>query len=257
MPNPDQQISNQRSTSRIVSISGIGIELIRKRIKHIHISVYPPDGRVRVAAPQRIDDEAIRLAVVQRLPWIRKHQERLRNAPRQPERQMLSGESHFVWGERYRLDVSRTGRPSVELKGGILWLTAPEGTDVESRYRILDRWYGEQIEAVLSPLLEKWQPVIGERVESVTIRRMKTRWGSCTPTKRSIRLNLELATRTPRCLEYVLVHELVHLLERSHNARFYALMDRFLPTWRAIRDELNQAPLSHAVWGPSSTGEVD
>jgi predicted metal-dependent hydrolase len=237
-----------------VNVDGIEIEVIRKRVKHMRISVHPPDGRVRVSAPHRIDDEAIRLAVAQRLPWIRKHQERLHNAPRQPERRMLSGESHFVWGERYLLDVSRTGRPSVLIDGRTLRLTAPDGSDAGTRHHILDRWYRAQMEAVLPGLLDKWQPVIGERVESVTIRRMKTRWGSCTPSRRTIRLNLELATRTPRCLEYVLVHELVHLLERSHNASFYALMDRFLPTWRAPRDELNR---SHTLQGLSPPHDID
>jgi predicted metal-dependent hydrolase len=143
-----------------VIVDGIEVQVIRKRVKHMRISVIHPDGRVRVSAPQRIDDEAIRLAVVQRLPWIRKHQERLRKAPRQPERRMLSGESHFVWGECHVLDVSHSGRPGVELKGGTLLLTALDGSDAETRHRILDLWYRAQMEAVLPGLLDKWQPVI-------------------------------------------------------------------------------------------------
>jgi predicted metal-dependent hydrolase len=232
-----------------LTVAGLDVDVIRKDIKHIHISVYPPNGRVRVAAPHRIGDEAVRLAIVQRLPWIRKQQDRLRNAPRQSERRMVSGETHYVWGERYRLDVSRTGRHGVEFQGKTLWLVAPTGSDVNARRRVLDRWYRRQLADALPPLLEKWQDVVGQRVDKIVIRRMKTKWGSCTPQSRSIRINVELATRNPRCLEYVVVHELAHLIERSHNDRFVSLMDHFLPAWRAVRDELNQSPLSYAVWG--------
>jgi len=141
------------------------------------------------------------------------------------------------------------------LQGKTMWLVAPDGSEADARRRVLDRWYRQQITDALPPLLDKWQAEIGERVENVTIRHMKTRWGSCTPTSRSVRLNLELATRPPRCLKYVLVHEMVHLLERSHNNRFVSLMDQFLPNWRLIKDELNQSPLSYAVWGPSRKAE--
>jgi predicted metal-dependent hydrolase len=143
------------------------------------------------------------------------------------------------------------------LKAPTLYLIAPKGADAATMRRILDRWYRDQIEAILPDLMGKWVPVIGERVESITIRRMTTRWGSCTPARRTIRLNVELATRDPRCLEYVLVHELVHLLERSHNARFYALMDKFLPAWRAIRHELNHGGRGDGGPVPSPDGEVD
>lgn len=236
---------------RDLTIAGIDVDVIYKSIKHIHISVYPPDGRVRVAAPHRIDVEAIRLAIIQRLSWIRKHQDRFRNASRQSERQMVSGESHYAWGERYRLDVSRTGRHGVVLQGRTMWLIAPRGSDMDSRHRVLERWYRRQLADALPPLLEKWQAVVGQQVDNVEIRRMKTKWGSCTPESRSIRINLELATKNPRCLEYVVVHELVHLFERAHNDHFVSLMYQFLPAWRAIRDELNQSPLPYAIWGPA------
>lgn len=232
-----------------LAVAGFDVEVVYKDIKHIHISVYPPDGRVRVAAPHRVGDDAVRLAIVQRLPWIRKQRDRLRNAPRQMERQMVSGETHFVWGERYRLDVSRTGRHAVMLKSRTLWLVAPRGAAPDARRRVLDRWYRGQLADALTPLLDKWQAVVGEQVDKVEIRHMKTRWGSCTPAAHSIRINVELATKNPRCLEYVVVHELIHLLERTHNDRFISLMDQFLPAWRAVRDELNQSALSYSVWG--------
>jgi predicted metal-dependent hydrolase len=155
--NDRSSVGTDRVSVLSLTVSGIDAEVIYKPIKHIHISVYPPDGRVRVAAPHRIDDEAVRLAVVQRLPWIRKQQDRLRNAPRQPERRMVSGETHYIWGERYRLDVSRTGRHGVELQGKTLWIVSPPGSDVDVRRRVLERWYRQQLSAALTPLLEKWQ----------------------------------------------------------------------------------------------------
>ncbi len=236
------------TASVALAVADFDVEVVYKDIKHIHISVYPPDGRVRVAAPHRVGEDAVRLAIVQRLPWIRKQRDRLRNAPRQMERQMVSGETHFVWGERYRLDVSRSGRHAVVLKGRTLWLVAPRGADTDTRRRVLDRWYRRQLADALTPLLDKWQAVVGEQVDKVEIRHMKTRWGSCTPAARTIRINVELATKNPRCLEYVLVHELAHCLERSHNDRFVSLMDHFLPAWRAVRYELNQSALSYSVW---------
>lgn len=232
----------------LISVSGIDAEVIYKAIKHIHISVYPPNGRVRVAAPHRIDDEAVRLAVIQRLPWIRKQQVRLRGATRQTERRMVSGETHYVWGERYLLDVSRTGRHRIELGPRTLWLIAPQSADVAARLRLLERWYRKQLVEALPALIDKWQTIIGEQAASVEVRRMRTRWGSCTPHTRTIRLNLDLATKHPRCLEYVLVHELIHLKERAHNARFQAYLDQFLPDWRQRRDMLNAAPLKHEEW---------
>ncbi|MGB3330352.1 MAG: SprT family zinc-dependent metalloprotease [Thermomicrobiales bacterium] len=231
-----------------ISVSGIDAEVIYKGIKHIHISVYPPDGRVRVAAPHRIDDEAVRLAVIQRLPWIRKQQVRLRNAQRQTERRMVSGETHYVWGERYLLDVSRHGRHRVELDSRTLWLIAPQSADAAARLRLLERWYREQLIEALPTLIDKWQAIIGEQAASVEVRRMRTRWGSCSPDKRTIRLNLDLATKHPRCLEYVLVHELIHLKERSHNERFFSMQDMYLPDWRQRRDVLNAAPLKYEHW---------
>lgn len=231
-----------------ISVSGIDAEVLYKQIKHIHISVYPPDGRVRVAAPSRIDAEAVRLAVIQRLPWIRKQQVRLQNAQRQTERRMVSGETHYVWGERYLLDVSRHGRHRVELDSRTLWLIAPKSADAAARLRLLERWYREQLIEALPTLIDKWQAIIGEQAASVEVRRMRTRWGSCTPDKRTIRLNLDLATKHPRCLEYVLVHELIHLLERSHNERFFSMQDMYLPDWRQRRDVLNAAPLKYENW---------
>lgn len=231
-----------------LTVAGLGVDVIYKDIKNMHISVYPPGGRVRVAAPHRLDEDAIRLAIVQRLPWIKKRREQLQSADRQTEREMISGETHFVWGNRYQLDVSHAGRIAVEPKGNTLSLSAPVGTDADKRRRILDNWYRRELKAAIPALLEKWQPIVGAKVDSVVVRHMKTKWGTCQTTSRAIWLNPELAKKHPRCLEYIVVHELTHFIERSHNELFVALMDKFLPDWQARRDELNGAPLAEEDW---------
>lgn len=237
------------TASAHLTVGDLGVDVVYKDIKNLHISVYPPVGRVRVAAPTRTDEDTIRLAIVQRMPWIKRQREQLKNADRQTERQMMSGETHYVWGQRYLLDVSRTsGNHRVEAKGSTLWVMAPAGADAESRRATLDRWYRRQLKAAILALLEKWQPVIGVAVDKIVVRRMKTKWGTCIAHARTIWLNPELAKKNPRCLEYIVVHELTHLIERGHGDRFVALMDQFLPDWRARREELNDAPLADEVW---------
>lgn len=232
-----------------LTVAGLGVDVVYKDIKNLHISVYPPVGRVRVAAPERTDEDTIRLAIVQRLPWIKRQREQLQKAERQSTREMLSGETHYVWGQRYQLDVSRTsGHYGVETKGKTLWVVAPEGTDGAGRLATLDRWYRREIKAAVPALLAKWQPIIGVEADAVVVRRMKTKWGTCIAHSRTIWLNPELAKKNPRCLEYIVVHELTHLLERGHGDRFVARMDRFLPDWRVRRDELNEAPLAQESW---------
>lgn len=240
------------TASAYLSVAGLGVDVVYKDIKNLHISVYPPMGRVRVAAPASTAEDTIRLAVVQRLPWIKRQREQLQKAERQSKREMLSGETHYVWGQRYQLDVSRFGPHKVEPKGKTLWLVTPEGTEAEGRRSALDRWYRREVKAAIPRLLLKWQPVVGVEVDRVVVRRMKTKWGTCIAESRTIWLNPELAKKNPRCLEYIVVHELTHLRERGHGERFVALMDHFLPDWRARRDELNGAPLADESWeGPT------
>lgn len=236
------------TASAYLTVSGLGIDVIYKDIKNLHISVYPPVGRVRVAAPHRLHEDAIRLAVVQRLPWIKKQREQLRNADRQTERRMVSGETHYVWGERLRLDASRHGRAKVGVAGKTLWLTTPEDYDDSQRRAVLDHWYRKELKAAVPPLLAKWQPIVGEEATKFVVRHMKTKWGTCQTKSRSIWLNPELAKKNPRCLEYIVVHELTHLIERTHNERFVELMDLHMPEWRVRRDELNNAPLTSEHW---------
>ena len=234
-----------------MEIRGISVEVVRKDIKNLHVGVYPPNGRVRVAAPLHFNDEAIRLAVVSRLGWIRRQQKDFERQGRQSEREMVSGESHYYSGKRYRLNVIEEDRPpSVKIvRNGTLELRVRPGTGRKKREEILYHWYRARMREQVPPLLERWEPEIGVEVSEVGIKRMKTLWGSCNREARRIWLNLELMKKPPECLEYILVHEMVHFLERHHNDRFRDLMDRFLPNWRILRDKLNLEPLVHEDWG--------
>jgi predicted metal-dependent hydrolase len=237
------------TTSAYLTVRGIGIDVVFKDIKNLHIGVYPPFGRVRVAAPLRLDDDAVRLAVIQRLAWIRKQRVRLQSADRQSQREMVTGESHYRGGIRYRLKViEQPGQAHLSVAGKRLELRVPAETSAEQRRTLLDRWYRAQLKAVVPDLIATWEPIIGRTVPAWTIRRMKTKWGSCNRETGHLWFNVELAKKHPDCLEYVIVHEMTHLLERNHTERFTTLMDKHLPDWRGRRDQLNGAPLAHEEW---------
>lgn len=235
--------------SGYLTVAGIDVDVVYKDIKHLHIGVYPPLGRVRVAAPRRLDDDSVRLAVIDRLPWIKRQRTQLQDAQRQSQREMLTGESHYVWGERHRLKVvQRPGRAHVEVDGERLLLYVPGGTDADQRRTLLDHWYRQQLRLALPALIAKWEPALEVSVPRWSIRRMKTKWGSCNRESGHIWFNAELAKKHPDCLEYIVVHEMTHYLERHHGERFTTLMDGFLSDWRARRDLLNEAPLAHEEW---------
>lgn len=233
-----------------VIISGIVVDIVRKAIKNLHLGVYPPYGRVRVAAPLIIDDEAIRLAVICKLGWIKRQQAKFEAQPRQSQRKMVSGESHYFLGQRYRLKlIEYKGVNKVILRNKtIIELHVNPNTSAEFKEQVLERWYRTQLKKTIALLLEKWQPMIGVRVALCGIKKMKTKWGSCNPISGRIWINLELAKAPSRCLEYIVVHELVHLLERHHNNRFSAYMDQLMPDWHLRRDELNNSHLGHHNW---------
>jgi len=237
------------TASAYLTVAGISVDVVYKDIKNLHIGVYPPVGRVRVAAPRRLDDEQVRLALVQRLPWIKRERERLEAAERQSRRQMVSGESHHAWGSRYRLKVvKRAGRAHVELDGDRMVLYVPEEGSPEQSREVLDRWYREQLRGAVPGILARWEAVMGVEVSRWSVRRMKTKWGSCNRETGHIWFNVELAKKHPESLEYIAVHEMTHLLERGHGRRFTALMDGFMPDWRERRDQLNDAPLAQEEW---------
>jgi predicted metal-dependent hydrolase len=227
-----------------MNIEGIRVEVVRKAILHLRITVYPPDGSVRLSAPLWSSDEALRLAVLERLAWIKRHQERIAGQFRQPESRMADGETRWFQGRPYLLVVREApGREKVILTGqATMELTARPGSDAEHRRSVLDRWMRKQLSLEITPLVAKWESILGVKAEAVGVRKMKTRWGSCNPRSRRLWFNLELAKKPQDCLEYVVVHELTHLLERRHDAHFKALMDQALPHWRQIRKRLNSMP---------------
>ncbi|TQF73346.1 M48 family metallopeptidase [Rhodococcus spelaei] len=232
-----------------LTIRGIDIDVIYKDIKNLHIGVYPPLGRVRVAAPQRLDDDQVRLAVIQRLSWIKRQRDKLRSVERQSKREMVTGESHYVWGVRRRLKVvERPGRAHFEIDGERLVLYVPADTSAEKRRDYLDKWYRDQLRRAIPELITRWERALNTTVPKWTIRRMKTKWGSCNRESRHIWFNAELAKKHPDCLEYIVVHEMTHYFERNHGERFTSLMDKYLPDWRSRRDQLNRAPLAEELW---------
>ncbi len=235
---------------RQIEVSGITVEVVRKDIKNLHLGVYPPNGRVRMAAPLRFDDEAVRIAVISRLGWIRRQQKLFEQQDRQSSREIVTGESHYYRGRRYRLDVvEHDGAPMVHVKNNTtMELRVRPGTETSKREAVLLRWYRQRLREKIPALIAKWEPEIGVIVSEWGIRKMKTRWGTCNVAARRIWLNLELIKKPASCLEYILVHEMIHLEERHHNERFRGLMNRCMPQWRLHREELNRAPLGHADW---------
>lgn len=241
------------TASAYLTVRGIDVDVVYKDIKNLHIGVYPPMGRVRVAAPDRLDESQVRIAVIRRLPWIKRQREQLRAAARQSERDMVTGESHYVWGVRRRLKViERPGRAHIELEGTRLLLYVPAGSTSEGRRLVLDRWYRDQLRHELMTLISRWEQMLGLSVPKWSIRRMKTKWGSCNRQTLHIWFNVELAKKHPDCLEYIVVHEMTHYRERNHGDRFTKLMDGQMPDWRNRRDMLNDAPLGHEHWSKSS-----
>lgn len=233
-----------------ISVSGLAVQIVRKDIKNLHLGVYPPNGRVRVAAPLTLTDDAVRLAVISRLGWIKRQRAKFEGQPRQSEREMVTGESHYFLGQRYRLNVIEhhgAGKVVLPNKSTMALYVRPGAGPVQ-RKQVLLRWYREQLKTLIPPLLEKWQTTLEVQVADWGVKKMKTKWGACTVEARRIWLNLELAKKPVQCLEYIVVHELTHLLERYHNERFTTLIEQHLPTWRVWRDMLNHAPLSHENW---------
>lgn len=233
-----------------ITVNELPVKVVRKKIKNLHLAVYPPNGWVRIAVPEIIDDEAVRLAVLSKLGWIKRQIKSFEEQPRQSARELTHRESHYYLGCRYLLDIFHTEkRPFIEIRNKkTLVLNINEDTGLEERAKLLNDWYRKEMKKILPDIIRKWEIKSGLKVESFGIKRMKTKWGSCNPAHKRIWLNLELIKKPINCLEYIVVHEMVHFLERTHNDNFFAHMDRIMPQWRTFKNDLNRSPLAHENW---------
>ncbi len=233
-----------------IIVNDLVVDVVRKNIKHLHLAVYPPSGRVRVAAPLRVNDEAVRLFTISRLAWIKRQQAKFEGQERQSAREYVSGESHYYQGNRYLLNVMyHEGSPAVIIRNNkTMDLYVLTGSDTAARERILITWYRRRLKEEIAPLIAKWEAIIGVQVAQWGVKQMKTRWGTCNIEAQRIWLNLELIKKPVHCLEYIIVHEMIHLLERHHNERFIGYMNRYMPLWQFYREELNREPLGHETW---------
>lgn len=232
-----------------LKIKDLGIEIVKKDIKNVHLSVYPPNGRVKVSAPDYMDLDTIRVYVLSKLGWIRKQQQKLLEQERESIRECVDRESHYFKGQRYLLKVIDSNAPArVVLKHKTIELHVRPNTSEEKKRAIISEWYRENLKSIIPTIIEKYEPIMGVSVQEFGVKKMKTKWGTCNPKAQRIWLNLELAKKNIEQLEYVVVHEMVHLLEPTHNERFVSLMDEFMPKWRFHKEALNRTLLGHEEW---------
>lgn len=232
-----------------IKLGDITVDVVFKDIKNIHLSVNPPAGRVKISAPLRMNIDTIRVFAISKIGWIKQKQRKFQDQERETPREYLDLESHYVWGKRYLLKVIEVDEaPSVELKHKKMILQVRPGADDKKKQAIIDAWYRDQLKKAVPPIIATWEPVLGVKVERFFVQRMKTKWGSCNHKACSIRLNTELAKKPKECLEYTIVHEMTHLLEPTHNARFITLMDQFMPFWQFCKNKLNQLSVRHEEW---------
>jgi predicted metal-dependent hydrolase len=238
------------STNSYLQLGTVEALVVRKPIKNLHLSVLPPNGWVRISAPERMKDDAIRTLIALRLPWIKKQQAKFAGQERQTKRDYVSGESHYFFGKRYRLElVYKDDVPAVSLKGkNKIVLQVRPKSSVAKRHEVMLDWYRQELHKAVDDLIAKWQKKLGVRANFWAIKRMKTRWGTCNHKRGRILINLELAKKPLACTEYVVVHELLHLVEKKHNDKFVALMTKHLPKWKSIKEELNRFILSYEEW---------
>lgn len=239
-------------------VSNLTIETVRKDIKNIHLGVYPPNGRIRMAVPLRTSDESARLYVISKTPWIKKQQKIFTNHQRQTPRKYVTGETHYIFGKSYRLDVISSNEPpkiDIKKKTHIKLIVKPKST-IKQREKIFENYYRLEINKIILKILKKWEKKVGVKVKEVKIKKMKTKWGTCNDKDKRIWLNLELAKKPFHCIDYVLVHELVHLKEKKHSDRFIQLLNSAYPKWQQSKNELNQGILSYFEWGCQSNSKL-
>jgi predicted metal-dependent hydrolase len=230
-----------------IRIAGIPIELERKRVKNVNFTIYPPDGRVRVSAPHHMTDKILHEVIRAKIPWIKRHRKTIVHQKRSGQPNFISGERHPYLGKMYTLEVrEHRGRSKINIgQDGTIQMWVRHGSSRDQRERVLIEWYRRQLKAQIPAIIALWEPIIGVKVAEWGVKRMKTRWGSCNTKARRIWLNLELIKHPVSALEYIIVHEMVHLLERRHNKRFYAFMDQFLPGWRREQNALKAVANGH------------
>lgn len=232
-----------------ITLGEIAIEVQRKDINNVHLSVHPPAGRVTLSAPRATRLEVARAYAISKLGWIREQQRRLAKQVRETPRQFINRESHSLWGRRYLMTVvQREAKPSVSLDHRRITLTVRPGSDTAKRAEVMHSWHKMLLHLAVPPLIEKWEQKLKVAVRGYFLQRMKTKWGSCNHRAGHIRLNTELVKKPKDLLEYVIVHEMAHLIEPTHNDRFIAILEEHYPTWREARAELNELPLTAEVW---------
>lgn len=232
-----------------IELGDILITVTRKKVKNVHLSVYPPEGRVTLVAPKETRLEVARAYAISRLAWIRRQQAKITGQARESPRKFVERESHYLWGRRHLLSVAyRDAKPSVSSTHKRITLTVRPGSNEAKRAEVIHEWHKSLLHGVVRALIEKWEPILKVKVAGYFLQRMKTKWGSCNQRAGHIRLNTELVKKPKDLLEYVLVHEMVHLIEPTHSERFIALLEQHYPTWREARAELNELPLTAEVW---------
>jgi len=235
--------------TKMIQIGELSIQVTMKNVKNVHLSVHPPDGRVTLVAPAATRLDVARAYAVSRLGWIREHQRKLKNQAREAPRQFITRESHYLWGRRYLLTVvDREAKPLVSLDHRRITLTVRPGSNAEKRAEVIHEWHKSLLHKVVPALINKWEAKLGVKVTGYFLQRMKTKWGSCNHRASHIRLNTELVKKPKDLLEYVIVHEMSHLLEPTHSDRFVVVLDKHYPFWREARAELNALPLTAEVW---------
>lgn len=232
----------------IIELSGIPVEIVKKKIKNLHLSVLPPDGKVRVSAPATVPDEAIEMFIRTKIGWIKKQQEKFANQPRQTERQFVSGETLYLWGKQYflQVDYSYKGN-SLILEGNKAKLVVRRESGIKQRESFVNEWYRQHLKNELSKLVPKWEEITGLKCSSWQTKYMTTRWGTCNTNTGKIWINLQLAKKPVECLEYVILHELAHTKVKNHGEDFVAIMDKYMPYWRDIKKKLNDSTLDYYV----------
>ncbi|MDZ7815510.1 MAG: SprT family zinc-dependent metalloprotease [Planctomycetota bacterium] len=235
--------------SEVIELGDISITVTRKEIKNVHLSVHPPNGRVTMSAPKETRPEVARAYAISKISWIREQQKKLKQQARETPREFVGRESHYLWGRRYLMTViEQASKPCVTVDHKRITLSVRPGSDQAKRASIIHEWHKSLLHDFIPPLIAKWEPKLGVQVAAYFLQRMKTKWGSCNHNARHIRLNTELVKKPKDLAEYVVVHEMIHLIEPTHSDRFVSILTDYYPSWREARAELNELPLAAEEW---------